>query len=664
MRRALLLSVALLFSFSCGPAEHASTPTTRARPAITVTPGAPSAKSASRCPSALDARELLARHARAYGSPEAVAASLPIVMNGTVTIENHVGKVEVVVTRDAVRSQAWISGLVEGNGLDAGGAWTLEGGSGVVERQRANEGIEAALDAWLLRRSYVSAFDAARDTARCEDLGAAASAGARVDLAFARPELGSPVLSFDLESGALLATAHEQADGVGSRTTYEAWSEPSPAQVRWPRKSTQHPLVGDAATQEYGAIVAGLACSRFDASGLAIPVQGNACAAPLPDRFVVRWPAGDRPRIRLPLTYLGSELLVRAKLGGREAMAFLDSGAGATAVDATTLAGTEFRPSMEVTGSGATQKVRLGFGELASVDLGDLHVEHVPTVSVPIPALDAFGDKRPELILGYSFFASAVIRVDYKRSEVVLARSTDGLFAKGVDTRSVPLRILRSKIIVDGTVERMPAPFEVDTGNAGGLGLYKKWAAAHGLPGDRPVVSLNGRFGVGTAQTASTFYRLTSGTLGPIAFDGHLAHVADPPGSGIVAGLAGNEVLARCDAVIFDVAKRTLWLEGACDRPVPERRAGWRFEKKVDPAFPDRPWIVTSLWPGGAAERAGVQLGDRVLEVGGKPASADVAPIWALEEQAAGTKLPVVLVRAGAPKDRVRLIVELRSPTP
>jgi hypothetical protein len=517
--------------------------------------------SASRCPGVLDARELLVRHARAYGSLEAVAASLPMVMNGTVTIENHTGKVEVVVTREAVRSVAWIGGLVEGNGIDAAGPWTLEGGSGVVERQRANEGIEAALDAWLLRRTYVGAFDATRDTARCADVGAKAHGGARVDLAFARPELGSPLLSFDLESGALLATAHEQSDGVPTRTTYEAWSEASPAKVRWPRKTTQHPLVGDSATQEYGAFVGRLVCSRFDTSGVAIPMQGDACAAPPPDRFVVRWPAGDQPRVRLPLTYLGSELLVRAKLGGRDAMAFLDSGAGATAVDATTPAGTEFRPSMEVTGSGATQKVRLGFGELVSIDLGELHVEHVPTVSVPIPALDAFGDKRPELILGYSFFASAVIRVDYKRSEVVFGRTADGLFAKGVDTRAVPLRVLRSKIIVDGTVEHTPAPFEVDTGNGGGLDLYKKWASAHGLPGARPLVTLNGRFGVGTAQTASTFYRLNSGTLGPIAFDGHLAHVADPPGAGIVAGLAGNEVLARCDAVIFDVPKRTLWLE-------------------------------------------------------------------------------------------------------
>ena len=78
---------------------------------------------------------------------------------------------------------------------------------------------------------------------------------------------------------------------------------------------------------------------------------------------------------------------------------------------------------------------------------------------------------------------------------------------------------------------------------------------------------------------------------------------------------------------------------------------------------PERPWIVTSLWPGGAAERAGVHVGDRVLEVGGKAATADVAPIWSIEQQPAGTKVPVVVVHAsGKPADRVRLTMELRSP--
>ena len=618
-----------------------------------------------RCTPVVDVVELLARHARAYGSPAAVEAALPVVISGAAAVEGRSGKTEIVVTKEAHRSQAWIAGLFGASGVDASGAWSIDGGSGLVERLSGVEAIAPQLEGWMLRRSYQSAFDAARDVARCEDMGT----GARVDLTFKRPELGTPVLAFDLESGALLALAHEQADGSSTRTTYEAWSDAERG-VRWPRKSSDHPLAGSVSTQDYAGAAHGRSsandavdCVRFDATGVAVPERGSTCFAPPPDRFVMRWPSGDRPRVRVPFLYLGSELVMRAKIGGRDAWAFLDSGASATAVDATTPAGAQFHAAIELAGSGATQRLRVGFGELPAIDLGDgsgagLHAEHIPTVSVPIPALDAFGDKRPELILGYSFFAAAVVRVDYKRLEVTFAKSTDGMFAKGNEPRALPLRVLKSKMVVDGTIEGAPAPFQIDTGNGGGLDLYKKWAAAHGLPGARPVVEVKGRFGVGAGETEATFFRLGKASLGLIAFDDHLTHVGDPPAPGILAGLAGNEVLARCDAVVFDVAKRTLWLEGTCDRAVPEKRVGWRFEKKVDATIPDRPWVISRLWPSGAAERAGVQLGDRVMEMGGKPATADVAPLWAMEQQPVGTKLRVVLRRGTS---LTRLTIELRA---
>lgn len=658
MRALLLFGILVGVGAACGGEGRAPDARPKAPAPFSRSPGA-------RCPVAIDATvagELLARHSRGYGSPEQVSAALPISLAGTATIEGRAGKLETAITADAHRSQLFVAGILAASGVDAKGAWTLDAGSGVVEHLAPAEGVDALLDAWLLRHAYVAPPLAAESKVRCEDLP---TGGARVDVTFTRPELGTPTLAFDLETAALLSIVHEQADGKAITTTFEAWSDPDHG-VRWPRKSTERPAVGNATATEVTSVLHGLSCSRIDPSGVALPEQGAACTAPPPDRFVLQWPAPDalgRTLVRLPFTYLGSELLVRAKLGGREITAFLDSGAGVTAVDATTPAGLNFKPSIEISGAGSTQKARFGFGELPTVDLGELRALHVPAVSVPIPALDAFGDKRPELILGYSFFASAVIRVDYKRLEVVIARSADGLFAKASEPRALPLRLLRGKIIVDGSVEGIVAPFEVDTGNGGGLDLYKKWASARGLPGARPVATMTGRFGVGTAETSSSFFRIAKASLGPIMFDDRVTHLADPPGTGVVAGLAGNEVLARCDAVLFDVRQRKLWLEGACDRAVPERRVGWRFEKKVDAAFPDRPWVVSALWPEGPAERAGVRLGDRVLEIGGKPATADVAVLWALEQQPAGTKLPVLLSRAGA-KTKERVVVELRSLAP
>ncbi|MBS2013837.1 MAG: aspartyl protease family protein [Deltaproteobacteria bacterium] len=661
--RGVMLSIAAVVATACGPAVHAGgaggEPGRVGGGAARGDASKGPARGAGKgCPAAVDGKEILARHGQAYGSPEAVAATLPVVLSGSVTVEGKTGKVEAVLTKDHFRTQAYVAGMYGASGVDARGAWNMDGGAGVVERLSATEGLDAYFDPWLLRRGYVSAFDPARDKARCTDDGGAA----RVEIAFDRPELGDPKLTFDLETGALLAATHRQSDGKALLTTFEAWGDRDPASksmVRWPKKQTDHPVAGSNSTSELTERATGLSCVRIDLTGVAIPERGEACLAPPANRFTLTWPGeGIAGVVRVPMTYHGSEVFVRAKVGGREVWALLDSGASITALDATAPIASSFTPAVEMTGSGATQKVRFGIGEIATITVGGLEASHVPVASVPIPALDAFGDKRPELILGYSFFASAAIRVDYAHGMVAFHRVSDGLFAKNVESRALPLRVLKSKMVADGEVEGARALFEIDTGNAGGLDLYKKWASAHDMPGSRPSLALKGKFGVGAGETTSVFFRHAKGALGPIRFDDRVAHISDPPDPGDIAGLAGNEVLSRCDAIVFDLAKRTLFLEGSCDRKNPERKMGWRFEKRPDPAFPDRPWVVSAMWPGSPADRAGVRPGDRLLEVGGKPASQAIEAVWTAESGPDGTKVPVVVFRNGKQE---RLVAELRS---
>ncbi len=621
-----------------------------------------------RCESPIDVASLLGRHALAYGTPDAIAARLPVVVAGVLTMEAQTGKLEVVVAPGAHRTQAFIAGISAAAGSDSEGAWSMSGASGIVERLTPVEGVSTTLEAWLLRRTYMTSFDATRDVARClpSAPGSASSDGDQVEVAFQRPELGFPKLTFDLASHALVSVTYAQPDGQTTRTTYDAWFDADRG-VRWPRRTTDHPSLGSVSTSEYAPAVAGLACSNLDAKGFTAPARAESCTAPPADRFSLSWPPGDHPRVRIPFTYFGGELLVRVKAGGRDVYAFLDSGAGATAVDATMPAGAAFRSTIEIEGAGATQKVRAGFGELPSLDLADLGATHVPTVSVPVPALEAFGDKRPEIVLGYSFFAKTAVRIDFKKGELVFAKSGDLLTPSESDKRShahaVPLRIFDGKIVIEGMVEGIAASFQLDTGNAGGLDFSKAWASANGLPGTRAVVDLRGRFGAGTAETVSSFFRLAKASVGPIAFDNELAQMSDSPGSGTMAGLVGNDVLARCEAVVVDVAKRTLWLEGACDGPVPERRFGWRLKQSVNPAFPDRPWVIGALWPGGSAERAGLRVDDRILSIDGKPTTFDVAPLYALQQRPLGTKLPTVIVR-GSANERKTLTMELRGLPP
>ena len=141
--------------------------------------------------------------------------------------------------------------------------------------------------------------------------------GARVDVAFARPELGSPVLAFDLESGALLSVAHDAGRRRDDAHHLRGVVRAADHGVRWPRKSTEHPLVGSASTPEYAPVAHGLECVRFDAVAASRSREhGAACAAPPPDRFVLRWPAGDRPR-RAPAAHLSRQRADRPREGRR-----------------------------------------------------------------------------------------------------------------------------------------------------------------------------------------------------------------------------------------------------------------------------------------------------------------------------------------------------------
>jgi hypothetical protein len=652
-RRALLASV-LGISSGCGEARAPSPRSPSLVPAPSSSTPAPAAAT-TKCDPGFDARVFLARHAAAYGSAAAVGAALPAVLEGAVEIERKTGKTQLVLAKDRHRTTTFVAGLFVASGVDEKGPWMLGGGSGVTERLAGNEAISPNIDGWLFRREWL-AFDAEKDKATCR----AGDGAPRVEIAFGQSDVGNPVMEFDLASAALLSFTHKKPAGKTMRVTIEAWTEPDKSGVRWPKKLTEHPESGSTSTSTFERATPGLSCRVLwppKAEGeMGAAVEGEACLAAARDRFTLRWPASGR--VRVPMIYSNDEILVRATIGGREIWALLDSGAGIAAVDATMPAGVAFRPALELQGGGATQKVKLGVGVLPSVTIGELRADDVPTASVPIPALEGFGAKRPELILGYSFFAAAVIRVDYKKGEVVFARASDGLVAPGA--RVIPVRKANGTLLADAEVEGHAATFMVDTGSSGALDLYKRWTVEKGIPGDRPQQKIQGKFGAGLVDTTSVYFRLAKASLGPVRVDGHVSQITDPPDAGEVAGLAGNGVFARCDAVVFDGTARTLSIEGACDRPLPERKMGWRLAKKADAAFADRPWVIGSIWPDGAAERAGARVGDRVLEVGGKPAGLDLDAIAKIESGPTGTKVPIVIVPAAdGKKEKVKLVVEL-----
>jgi hypothetical protein len=575
------------------------------------------------------------KHAARFGTEAQVASSLPVTIRGRFAQGSTNGAEEIVLDKSTHRDAVTIAGLELGDGVDASGVWSM-GISGVAERTGPTESVSPLITAFVWRRSYLSAFDASRDHASCE----VKDGIARARVSFVRPSLGDPSLELDVGTGALISMRHHASDGKVLTTKLEEWHAADEHGVRWPASYIEKGSAEQPAVHAFEKPIEGLACAR-----------GSKCTDPIPQKVAFTWPASGV--VRVPMKTSHDELLVKVRANGRDVWALVDSGAGVTTVDSTTKSAESFKAGTVIEGAGSTQKLRLGLGTLSSLSIGDLTMRDLPAVSVPVIALDAFGDDRPEIILGFTLFEAATVRVDYAKGELVLNSKpvpdmpVNGL-AKGAAS-PIEVSVLDGKIVAGAVIDGVPAPMEIDTGNDGSFDLVKSWAAPHGFPGARKTAAITGLFGAGTDATEVVRFRYQTASLGPIAMTDSVGTIADPPGGGNIAGLVGNDALARCAVVTFDVRGRKMWFDPPCDRARHRSRAGWALGYQSKPPKDARSkWYVSSLLPGGSAANAGVAKGDRLVSVGGKTLAGDPTIINSLVSAPAGTKVPLVVQRDGA----------------
>jgi len=626
--RALVGLLFLDVACGAGPTSAVSPPSAAPVPVAVVAPPTPPG-----CPSAPDVADLLRRHARAFGDARIVATELPRFTRSDVTIGGKKGEQRVLVDRRRLRVELRFGTLTYGMGQDDEGYWEL-GAAGVVVRLEPAEAVASAARGWVERRAYLSEYRADRDEFRCVE----ADDGPRLIVRYDLPLLGWPMLQFDLASGTLLAMRSTWADGQRMVTLFKAWSEADDRGVRWPTEIARDGLIGT--EQEH----------RGDATSHLGSAGGSPSAPAPPSDFAppgqaleLVWPTA--PVVRVPLRRYLNELSLRVKVGGREVWAALDSGAGTTALDTGSPVILAFRPDLQTTGTGSTESFEAGLGSVDELVVGGGALRHLPVATVPMPVLDHMGDRRPELLVGASLFFAAAVRVDYRKGELKVARSADALRSPGAV--AVPVRLTNGKVAVEMNVAGHEAWVDIDTGSASGLDLASGWAKANELPGALPFLENRILVGAGLDATTQRAFRLGEASLGPISYHSHLVDIVESPVETDKAGSVGNDLLSRCAAIVFDVRKRTLWLEPPCDIDQPESLAGWRLTKDAK-GHADRPWVLEAVYDGGAAALLGLKVGDRILEVGGVAATLDCSRVDDVTRRPAGTRVSVAYQRDGA----------------
>lgn len=337
--------------------------------------------------------------------------------------------------------------------------------------------------------------------------------------------------------------------------------------------------------------------------------------------------AAPAPVAELPMELVGGHIYVPASVGDRRTTAILDTGAAATIMDLRLADEWALPSSGEVDARGTGSRAVKGkMLRDAAIEVGG--VSHPVGFAIPLAALDEAEGRRMETILGWDFFRTRVVELDYPNGRVRVfsgdaAPETAGVsvrirVAGGLPTIQVSMKVGGA----DSTLESM-----VDTG-AMLSGVTAKYAKEH--PIDAPSTPATRMLGGVGGFVDARLFRPDSVSIGALAFSRPVLFQVES-GGGVLGERAtrdmvvGSDLLRRC-RVVFDGPRSRMTLEPAKDfaRPFEAEKTGMRLFAQGREL---REYRVVGVMPGSSAERAGILEGDVLETVDGAPASQ-----WTLQQ--------------------------------
>jgi hypothetical protein len=309
---------------------------------------------------------------------------------------------------------------------------------------------------------------------------------------------------------------------------------------------------------------------------------------------------------------------MRASVNGRPMEFLFDTGGHSVLTsDAAKSLGLMAIGNQQSGGSGAgtllqqdTRVDKLRIGEAV------LHDQHFFVLSLPYSDVEQ-GAKPPLAgLLGLEVAERFIVRLDYRKGTLsLLPRTATPACRSG--WRSI--RFTYDMPAIDAQLDGRSASFTVDTGNNGSLLLYRYWLQTHGLEGryDRGEQSLS--YGAGGASNNWVSYGKTF-NIGKHVIARPMLRTTDDKGgvalSESEAGNLGTNLLANYTITLDYGRSRGCFDYVPGYHPLPFNRAGLHAIKDNPESF-----LVTLVNTGGPADHAGLRKNDRIMAVGGTPAS-------------------------------------------
>ena len=358
--------------------------------------------------------------------------------------------------------------------------------------------------------------------------------------------------------------------------------------------------------------------------------------------------AGGAKQATIPIQIVNNHIFGTVMVNGKGPYTFIFDTGGHNLLTPETAKALDLKMEGSMPGQGVGNNVKdIGITKLDTVKLGDVTLEKQTVFVLDFAGTGTEGYPM-EGMIGFEGFRRFVTRIDYGKGTMTLIEPA-AFDPKDAGT-PIPFEMNGQIPQIKGTFEGIPGLFDIDTGARDEVTLTAPFAAKEGLRAKHPkgVEAVDG-WGVGGPARG---YVTRGGELmlGSVKIPSVVASLSlQEKGSFSDASYAANVgggILKRF-IVTFDYDHRIMYLKPSTE-PVTDVGTFDRSGMWVNAAKDGLE--VMDVTKGGAAEKAGLKVGDIITAINGKPAT-DV-PVYAIRKawrnEAAGT---VVKLAVGTGKD-------------
>ena len=484
-----------------------------------------------------------------------------------------------------------------------------------------------------------------RGGAEIDDLGRDDLAGSPADHLMVRPRGGVPFDAwFDAHTHLLIRIAEPQ-QFLKTRTLFSDYRREAGVMVAnrvlidygTGAAGNEHLMLRTVSIRPARSL-AMFACPRSAASGVTL--------------------ADSARSISVPFRLLNNHIYVEARVNGKGPFTFIVDTGGHTLLSQKVRSQANLTSAGRSPEGGAGEKQSFtGFSRVRTISIGGLEMHDQVAFAAEIYSPEIEGIPVDGMV-GFELFRRLVVEIDYGRKVLTFTRP-ESFSPRGAGV-AVPFVFYDHMPFVRGRIDELPATFDIDTGSRSELDVTSPAVARDHLRSRYPNgVRVVTGWGVG-GPSKSYVVRLHSIALGTVDVDAPTADFSENKGGSFsdpsYDGNIGSAFLKRF-VVTFDYRHQRMYLKRI--EPLPpdigdfDRSGMWINAARGG-------YLVTSVAAGSPAAEAGLEPGDVILELAGRPARAeDLSDARALlRTRPAGSRISMLVKRKRATR---RILLTLRD---